>query len=70
MKVFLATFQGVWLGGDMIIVDKTKRKAFNKAKKELDKWGLQEKNKDFSIDSLQEIETNQESIILISNGDY
>lgn len=70
MKVFLVEFSGHYLPGSMIIVEETKRKAFNKAKKEIERMGLIEKNSEFSPSNLYEIENNESDLIMISDGDY
>lgn len=70
MKVYLYIFNGHYIGGSMVIVDDTKRKAFNQAKKSLVEAGLFEKNADMKIDDLVEIETDKRSIEVISDGDY
>lgn len=70
MKVYLLEFGGRWLGGQMIIIDETKRKAFNKAKKELKEMGLLDKNSDLTLHDIQEINTDEKSLIIIDDGDY
>lgn len=70
MKVYLLEFGGKWLGGQMIIIDETKRKAFNKAKKELKEMELLDKNSDLTLHDIQEINTDEKSLIIIDDGDY
>jgi hypothetical protein len=70
MNVYLVNFKGHYLGGEMIVVDETKRKAFNQAKKEIIQMGLQSKNEDFSLDDVTQIDTSTKQVILIDNGDY
>lgn len=70
MMVFLVRFNGHYLDGEMIVVDETKRKAFNKAKKELAHLGLEKKNEYFSIHNLELIDIHNKDVILIDNGDY
>lgn len=69
-KVFLAKFQGEWLGGEMIVVIDTKRKAFNRAKAKIKEMGLIEKNQEFSMDDVYMIDQNVESVEVIDDGDY
>jgi hypothetical protein len=70
MNVFLARFNGHYLGGSILIVEETKRIAFNKAKKEIDSMGLADKNKDFSMDNVEIIDCNNKQIIVIDDGNY
>ena len=70
MKIFIAEFTGHYVGGEMLIVDETKRKAFNKAKREIGTMGLESKNKEFSIDDLKEIDYSKKQCVVIDNGDY
>lgn len=70
MKIFLAEFAGQYLKGEMIVVDETKRKAFNKAKKKIEDIGLLEKNQDFSTGDLTEIDYLNKQCIVVDNGDY
>jgi hypothetical protein len=70
MTVFLVRFSGHYLGGEMLIVEETKRKAFNKAKKEIASMGLENKNKDFSMKDVEIIDCKIKQVIVIDNGDY
>ncbi|MCY8228767.1 hypothetical protein MOC30_14350 [Bacillus spizizenii] len=68
LKTYLAEFKGHYLGGQLIVISTTKRRAFNKAKKEIESMLL---NTDgFTMDDVIEIDTSKESTIVISNGDY
>jgi hypothetical protein len=69
-KVFLVEFNGHYLGGEMIVVTSTKRKAFNRAKKKIEKLGLADKNKNFSMADVRDFDLNVESVEVIDNGDY
>lgn len=40
LKTYLAEFKGHYLGGQMIVISTTKRRAFNKAKKEIEQCCL------------------------------
>lgn len=66
LKVFLATFNGVWLGGDALIIAETKLKARNKLKKVMEKSDL----KDFDSIDIEEVDINTEQCILIDDGDH
>lgn len=71
MNVYLLSFGGHYIGGNMLIVAETKRKAFNKAKKELKEIGLLEDNeKDLTVDDLMKIDTNNVHAIVINDGNY
>lgn len=70
MNVYLVRFSGHYLGGEMLIIDETKRKAFNKAKSEIASMGLENKNEDFSMDDVKVIDCNTKQVIVIDNGDY
>lgn len=70
MNVFLARFQGHYLGGEMLIVDETKRKAFNKAKTEIASMGLENQNADFSMDDVEVVDCNIKQIVVIDDGNY
>jgi hypothetical protein len=70
MHIFLARFSGHYLSGEMLIVEETKRKAFNKAKKEIESMGLKDKNEDFSIYDVHIIDMNIKQVVVIDNGDY
>jgi hypothetical protein len=70
MKVYSFTFKGHWLNGEMIIVDETKRKALNKAKKELDDRGLLDKNKSLTLHDLVEVQTDRQTVYVLNDGDY
>jgi nitric oxide synthase oxygenase domain/subunit len=70
MHVFLARFSGHYLGAEILIIEETKRKAFNKAKKEIDSMGLSDKNIDFTIKDIESIDLNIKQVVLIDNGDY
>ncbi len=69
-KVFFAKFNGHYLGGEMIIVAPTKRKAFNRAKKKIEEIGLGDKNEDFSMADVRDFDLNIESVEVINDGDY
>lgn len=70
MRVFLLDFRGRYLGGDMLIVAKTKRIAFNKAIKKLKEIDLMEKNEGLTIDDLVEVNTGTSYAVVIDDGDY
>jgi hypothetical protein len=70
MKVWIYKFSGHYLGGTGIVVDETKLKAFNKAVKEIASQGLAEKNKDFTIEKLVELDINKAGADTLDNGDY
>lgn len=70
MKVFTVSFGGHYLGGDMVVVDETQRKAYNKAKKQIKEMGLEGKNLDFSMDDVVELDTSKKSVLVLDNGDY
>jgi hypothetical protein len=66
-SVFLATFKGHYLPGNAIVVADTKRKAYNKLKKELQKQGL---GNDLKVEDLTIVDLNFDSCDIIFNGDY
>ena len=70
MNVYLVTFSGVYLGGEMIIIDETKRKALNQAKKELEDRGLLVKNKSLTLHDVQEIQTDKSLVLVLDDGTY
>lgn len=70
MNVYLLEFNGHYLGGEMIVIDETKRKALNKAKKELEDRGLLNKNKDLTLHDMQEIQTDKRLLLVLNDGDY
>lgn len=70
MKVYLIEFGGHYLGGQMIVVTTSTRKALNKARKKLEEIGLGETNKDLSEFNVYEISTEKEQIYVVDNGDY
>lgn len=70
MMVFLARFNGHYLEGQVIVLDETKRRAFNRVKKEIAAMGLASKNEDFSIHNLELVYLHNKDVILIDNGDY
>ncbi|MFS0657400.1 hypothetical protein AB1L07_02080 [Niallia alba] len=70
MNVYLLEFNGHYLGGEMIVIDETKRKALNKAKKELEDRGLLNKNKDLTLQDMQEIQTDKRLLLVLNDGDY
>lgn len=70
-NVYLVSFNGHYLSGQMVVVTDTKRKAFNKAKKEIESMGLLDKNEDFSISTnVKMVDTNIEHVNVLDNGDY
>jgi len=72
MKVFAATgFKGHWpLSTSAVIVANTKAEAFRALCDLLEKEGLLQKKKDFSIKQLFEVKTNKASTTILLNGDY
>lgn len=68
LKPYLVEFKGCYLTGQLIIISTTKRRAFNKAKKEIESMSLSIDG--FTMDDVTEIDTSKESTIVISNGDY
>lgn len=70
LKSYIVSFNGHYLPGSMIIVAETKRKAFNRAVKELDFMGLSKKNIAFNASDLEEIDTTNEQSLIIWDGDY
>jgi hypothetical protein len=70
MNVYLIRFSGHYLGGEMIVIDETKRKAFNRAKKEISHIGLSHKNIEFSMEDVELIDLNIKTVIMIDDGDY
>jgi hypothetical protein len=70
MNVFLVRFMGHYLGGELLIIEETKRKAYNKAKKEIAEMGLQESVEHLSMEDVEIIDTNIKQVIVIDNGDY
>jgi len=70
MFVYLIQFSGHYLDGEMIVIDETKRKALNQAKKELEDRGLMDKNKNLTLHDVQQIETNKRLLLVIDDGDY
>jgi hypothetical protein len=69
-KVFMASFLGHYIGGEMIIVTSTKRKAFNRAKKKIEEMGLAHRNTTFSMKDIRDFDLNVESLEVIDDGDY
>lgn len=69
-QVYLATFSGYYLGGEMIIIAPTKRKAFNRAKSKIQALGLADKNEDFSMGDVRSFDLNVETVEVIDDGDY
>lgn len=67
MKVFTATFNGHYLPGNAIVVSQTKRKAFNKLKKELEAQVI---GKDLKLDDLTEIDISKGQCIILNDGNY
>ena len=70
MNIFLVKFSGHYLGGEMLIAEETQRKAFNKAKKQLDAMGLEAKNKDLSMEDVQMIDCQKTQVLVIDDGNY
>ncbi len=70
MNVYLIEFNGHYLGGEMVVIDETKRKALNKAKKELEDRKLLNKNKHLTLQDVQEIQTNKKLVLVLNDGDY
>lgn len=69
-NVYLVSFNGHYLSGQMVVVTDTKRKAFNKAKKKIEEMGLSERNKDFSTSYIIMVDTNIEHVNVLDDGDY
>ena len=70
MKLYLIRFNGYYLSGEMLIIDETKRKAFNQVKIKLEDMKLLDKNKDLCVNDLEEIDINAKYLIVIDDGDY
>lgn len=70
MNVYIARFNGMFLDGEIILVEETKRKAYNKVKKEIKELELEDKNKDFSMEDVEEIDITKKGFIKVDNGDY
>ena len=70
MNVYTVAFSGHYLAGSMVVVAKTKRKAFNIAKRRIDEMGLFDKNEDFSMEDVIEVDVSREGIHSESDGDY
>ena len=69
MKVYLIEFNGYYVSGEMLIIDETKRKAFNQVRAKLESMKLIDKNEDLCVDDLQEIDINTRSSIILYDGD-
>lgn len=72
MKFFAVSFNGRFIGGDMIISDETELKAFNRFKKELVRIGLFERNLDIDFQKFKsfEIPLDKPTVYTLSDGDY
>lgn len=70
MNVYTVVFSGHYLAGSMVVVAETKRKAFNIAKRRIDEMGLFDKNKDFSMEDVVEVDVSRAGIHSESDGDY
>jgi len=70
MNVYLARFRGFYLGGEFLLVDETKRKALNQAKKKLVEIGLSKTSEELTIKDIQQIDTSKRDVIVIDDGDY
>lgn len=69
-KAFYLAIRGEYIGGDMLLIADTRRKAFNDAVKKLKEEGLYEKNKELTMDNLEEIDLTKRQAIMIFDGDY
>lgn len=67
MKVFSASFKGVWLQGDAIVVAETRQEALLLLKHELAKQNL---GQNVSIDDLYSIDATKPNVLILNNGDY
>lgn len=70
MKVYLVEFGGHYLGGQMIVVTTSTKKALNRAKKKLEEIGLGDKNKSLDEFDVSEINIEKEQVYVIDDGDY
>ena len=70
MKVYLVEFGGHYLGGQMIVVTTSTKKALNRAKKKLEEIGLDDKNKSLDEFDVSEINIEKEQVYVIDDGDY
>lgn len=70
MYVYLIEFNGHYLGGEMIVINETKRKALNQAKKELKDRGLLNNNKSLTLHDVQEIQTDRNLVLVLNDGNY
>lgn len=70
MSIYLVEFNGHYLGGQIIVIDETKRKALNQVKKELEERKLLDKNRSLTLHDVQEIQTDKRSILVIDDGNY
>lgn len=71
MNVYLIRINGWYpVSGELLVIDGTKRKAFNQAKKKLEEIGLFDKNKNLKIDDVEEIQTDKRDSIVINDGNY
>lgn len=69
-RLFLLRFGGVYLGGEMLIVTNTRRKAFNRARKKLDEMLLLKDNLKLTMDDLEELPFKSGLVVVIDDGNY
>lgn len=67
MKVFIAYHKGVWLGGCSVVIAKDRNTALQALKVRLQEQEIN--TDDYDID-LTELNTSDEAVIIMFNGDY
>ena len=70
MKVYTAYFDGLYIGGSALVIAESKEEAFKMILKEMEEDALQHKNKRFSVDDVEEVDTSFPHVVEFANGDY